>query len=404
MQKDTDMLTGITTKTNTHNFKRIIGNSTQLKQYFKKLENMGIDQQIAIANFVSRAELKSSQDFKIIKKAQKLMRRGSIEQYWRGIRILNRLVPEQASAIRTEKGLVIMAEGWDKPILFPKEKGFKWIGWTEDPYKLKNDELWTAAYGEKPGVILGAVGNSNIKSKQVKNGCTLSDKELSALYESAIENFYNPIINYFKSIGIKADDIGFAFAHSNCGVDLATRNVIEAHGLKGYATTPTRYTQYVKGIEHPATREFPNGYIEAQFPFPTVLSRGLSEVNDYAITYSKLVGENNPITIFGGGEHAFYKDAKTALFEREGSVVVPYDIVKEELGYTIPALDENNKVINASRYYLERVNENPFKKYKTIFDSMPDSPLKQDLRQNDAQMAVTAIMFNQLKAAGKIAA
>lgn len=53
------MLTGITTKTNTHNFKRIIGNSTQLKQYFKMLENMGIDQQIAIANFVSRAELKT---------------------------------------------------------------------------------------------------------------------------------------------------------------------------------------------------------------------------------------------------------------------------------------------------------------------------------------------------------
>lgn len=59
MRKDSDMLTGITTKTNTHNFKRIIGNSTQLKQYFKMLENMGIDQQIAIANFVSRAELKT---------------------------------------------------------------------------------------------------------------------------------------------------------------------------------------------------------------------------------------------------------------------------------------------------------------------------------------------------------
>ena len=396
------MISGVSSGTDTKNFDRILRNSQQLKEHIDFIEGMGLDQKTKLQEFFSRAEMKTPSDLAKFQRAQALMKKNTSEDYWQGIKILNTMIPEQASAMNTSKGLAIMAEGWDKPIVFPKDKGFKWLGWADDPTKLDTTELWTEAYGEKPPVILGAVGNSNIKPEQIKNGCTLSKKELSAMYEAAIENFYKPILGYFKEIGVKADDIGFAFAHSDCGVDRAARNVVEGSGLKGIATTPTTYTKYLRGIEKEADEEFPNGYIEAQFPFPTILTRGLSEINDYALTYSKLVGKKNPVLLVGGGEHAFYKDAKSALFEKDGSLVVPYDIVKEELGYEIPSLNDKGVVTNAARYYMDRVNGNPYAKYKPIFDSMPYNPLKEEIKQNDAQMAVTAIMYSQLKGAGKI--
>ncbi len=396
------MISGVNTKLDTKNFDRILKHSEQLKEHVDFIGGMGLDQKTKLQEFFSRAQMKTMADLAKFQNAQTLMRKNNPEDYWQGVKILNTLIPEQASAINTSKGVAIMAEGWDKPIVFPKDKGFKWLGWADDPKSIDTKAIWTEAYGEKPPVILGAVGNSNIKPEQVTNGCTLSKKELSAMYENAIENFYKPIIGYFKELGVSADDIGFAFAHSDCGVDRAARSITENYGLKGIATTPTTYTKYLRGIEKEPDEEFPNGYIEAQFPFPTVLTRGLSEINDYAQTYSRLVGKKNPVLIVGGGEHAFYKDAKAAIFEKDGSLVIPYDIVKEELGYEIPSLSDKGVVTNAARYYMERVNENPYAKYKPIFNSMPYNPLKEEIKQNDAQMAVCAIMYSQLKGAGKI--
>ncbi len=396
------MISGISSSLDSKNFDRIVRNAQELKEHISFIEGMGIDQRTKLQEFFSRADMNTPADLAKFQRAQALMRKNTPEDYWNGVKILNEMIPEQASAIKTSKGIAIMAEGWDKPIVFPKDKGFKWLGWADNPQAIETDTIWTEAYGEKPPVILGAVGNSNIKPEQVTNGCSLTKKELSKMYEQAIENFYKPIIGYFKELGVKADDIGFAFAHSDCGVDLAARNIVENNGLKGIATTPTTYTKYIRGIEKGPDEEFPNGYIEAQFPFPTVLTRGLSEINDYAQTYSKLVGKKNPVLIVGGGEHAFYKDAKSAIFEKDGSLAVPYDIVKEELGYEIPSLNDKGVVTNAARYYMERVNGNPYAKYKPIFNSMPYSPLKEELKQNDAQMAVSAIIYSQLKGAGKI--
>ena len=89
-------------------------------------------------------------------------------------------------------------------------------------------------------------------------GSSLSKKELSQKYEDAIVDFYAPIVNYLKENGAKTSDIGFAFAHSDCGVDKAARQIVEQHNLKGFATTPTEYTQYLRGTEIPPSEEFPN--------------------------------------------------------------------------------------------------------------------------------------------------
>lgn len=253
-------------------------------------------------------------------------------------------------------------------------------------------------------MILGAVGNSNIKPEQVKGGSSLTKKELSAKYEDAITDFYAPIVKYLKENGAKSEDIGVAFAHSDCGVDRAARKVVEEHSLKGFGTTPTQYTQYLRGKDMPATEEFPNGYILADFPFPTVLTRNIAEIDDYAQVYGKMVGKGNPLGVFGGGSHAYTRDAQRAYFAEEGATTIPVDIMKDKFNIVIPAVGEDGKtVLNAAADVLERVDGNPYEKYKFAFNEfLPDSPTKSDLKQYDPQAAIATQAYSQLRKAGKI--
>ncbi len=319
------------------------------------------------------------------------------------IDILKPLIPNDAAIKDTSLGVAIMAKGWEKPIVFPKESAFKWLGWADKPQDLTTDSIWTAAYGYKPAAIIGAVGNSNIKPEQVKGGCGLTKKELSAKYEQAIVDFYRPIMTYLQEVGADTKDIGFAFAHSDCGVDKASREVIEQHKLKGLATTPTEYTQYLRGKECPPSEEFPNGFILADFPFPTVLTRNLTQITDYAETYGKMVGADNPVDVFGGGEHAFIQDTKASLFGKNNSIPVPVDIMKDRFGIVIPATNDKGVVTNAARKILEDVNGSPYEQYKFAFDRfLPESKTKGDIKQYDPQMATTAIIYSNLANAGKI--
>ena len=317
--------------------------------------------------------------------------------------ILKPLLPNEAAIKETSIGTAVMAKGWEKPVVFPKESTFKWLGWADDTKKLTTESLWEAAYGQKPAAIIGAIGNSNIKPEQVKGGCSLSKKELSAKYEQAITDFYRPIFTYLQEVGADTKDIGFAFAHSDCGVDKASRAVVEEHGLKGFATTPTAYTQYLRGKECPPSEEFPNGFILADFPFPTVLTRNLTQITDYAETYGKMVGADNPINVFGGGEHAFIQDTKESLFGKNDSIPVPVDIMKDRFGIVIPARNENGVVTNASRKILEDVNGSPYEQFRYAFNKfLPSSKTKEDIKQYDPQMATTAIIYANLANAGKI--
>ena len=296
-----------------------------------------------------------------------------------------------------------MAKGWSKPVVFPKEGAFKWLGWADDAKAVTTEQIWEDGYGEKPALILGAVGNSNIKPEQVKGGCSLSKKELSKKYEDSIVEFYRPIIKYLQEMGASTEDIGFAFAHSDCGVDKAARQITTEHKLKGLATTPTEYTQYVKGTECPPCEEFPNGFVLADFPFPTILTRNVGQINDYATIYSKMVGKDNPIGIFGGGEHAFIHDTREALISKDGSRWVPVDIMKDLHGIVIPATNEFGAVTNAARKILDTVNGSPYEQYKYAFDAfLPSSKTKEDIKQYDPQMALTAIAYSNLARAGKI--
>jgi len=318
--------------------------------------------------------------------------------------VIKKLLPNEAAMKETSLGTAIMAKGWEKPVIFPHTGNFKWLGWADDAKGVTTKGIWDAAYGEEPGVIVGAVGNSNIKPEQVRGGCALTKKELSAKYEQAIQDFFAPVFNYIKALGVKSDDIGMAFAHSDCGVDKAARAVVEEHGLKGIATTPTEYTQYLRAAtEVPASAEFPNGAIIADFPYPTVLTRNVDQIEGYADVYSRLVGKDNPIGIFGGGEHAFVHDTREAVIGKNGSEWIPVDIMKDKFGITIPATNENGAVTNAARNILEKVNGSPYEKYRYAFDNfLPSNEFKSDLRQYDPQMAMATSMVANLQKNGKI--
>lgn len=370
---------------------------------FQNLKNIGCEQKdLLIRTLAENMDTSRPELMEAFKETLELL---SLGKFQKAVNCLKELLPNDAAMREFPEGIAVMAKGWGKPIVFPQKGAFKWLGWADKPQKLTTKGLWKAAYGEEPGVIFGAVGNSNIKPEQVRGGCALSKKELSAQYEQSIKEFFAPIFKYFKELGVKSEDIGFAFAHSDCGVDKAAREVVEAHGLKGIATTPTEYTQYLRVAEEiPTTvKDFPSGADIADFPYPTILTRNVGQIEDYADVYSKLVGKDNPIGIFGGGEHAFVHDTREALIGRNGSQWVPVDIMRDKHGITIPATNEDGVVTNAARNILEKVNGSPYEKYKYAFDNyLPSNAVKEDIAQYDPQMAMTTIAHARLQKAGKI--
>lgn len=384
-------------------FNNFTTNASQIKAQLNNLEHLGLSQvERLVYDISTKIDTSNPANLKMLQAVMGELKSG---KRLNEIPMIKELFATNSAAIKeVPEGIAVMAEGWEKPVVFPKANGFKWLGWADSPAALTHSDLWTAAYGEKPSLVMGAVGNSNIKPEQVRGGTSLSKKELSAKYEEAIVDFYNPILRYLKENGAKAEDIGFAFAHSDCGVDKAARQVVEENMLRGFATTPTEYTQYLRGKEMPATAEFPNGYVLADCPFPTVLTRNTAQIDDYAQVYGKMVGQNNPLGVFGGGSHAYTRDAQQAYFAEEGAVAVPVDIMKDKFGIEIPAVASDGKtVLNASRDILERVNGNPYEQYRYAFRNyLPDSATKQDLAQYDPQASIATIAYTNLKKAGKI--
>lgn len=394
------MVKGLTVIAEPKTFMTLTKKGPSLVEQFKAVEEMPLTQKNMIIRGLSGdIDLSKPEVIEAYKKAMELVTQGKWQE---GINSLKQFLPNRAATKDTSLGVAVMAEGWEKPVIFPKKEGFKWIGWADEPANVSTEELWQAAYGEVPAARLGAVGNSNIKPEQVQGGCAMSRKELSQKYEDAIQDFYRPIISFLEDAGAKSEDIGFAFAHSDCGVDKAARSIVEEHGLKGFGTTPTEYTQYLRGTEIPPSEEFPNGAILADFPFPTVLTRNLSQIVDYASIYGKMVGKEQPLGIFGGGTHAFVHDTGTALVGKDGSRYVPVDLMKDRFGIVIPAKNDTGEVINASRNILDRINSNPHEQYKYAFKNfLPSTQSKQDL-QHDGQQSIATIAYTELAKAGKI--
>ena len=383
-------------------FNRLQGKAPEIKKGIENLRNIGLTQKDILLRTLAQYSITGDKQFFEAsgKMYDKLM---SGVPFSEAVAEVKAFLPNAAAIKETSLGTAVMAEGWAKPIVFPNKGAFKFVGWAENPKELTTNELWASAYGEKPALILGSVGNSNIKPEQVKGGCALTKKELSAQYEGAIQDFYNPIINYLKEQGAKSEDIGFAFAHSDCGVDKAAREITELNKLKGFGTTPTEYTQYLRGTEMPANEEFPNGFILADFPFPTVLTRNISQIEDYAQVYGKMVGKGNPLGVFGGGEHAFSRDAREAIIGQGGAEAIPVDIMRDKFGVVIPAVNEKGIVTNAARDMLERVNGNPYEQYRYAFNNfLPGSKLKEDFAQYDPQAAYATAAYAKLAQAGKI--
>ena len=384
-------------------FNNMTSNASQIKAQLKNIEHLGLSQiERLMYDISTKIDTSNPASMKML---QVVMNELSAGKRLNEIPMIKDLFATNSAVIKeVPEGIAVMAEGWDRPVVFPKDGGFKWLGWADRPADLTTNELWTSAYGEQPALIMGAVGNSNIKPEQVRGGTALTKKELSGKYEQAIVDFYNPIIHYLKENGARAEDIGFAFAHSDCGVDKAARAVIEQNNLRGFATTPTEYTQYLRGSEMPRKGGFPNGYVLADCPFPTVLTRNTAQIDDYAQVYGKMVGRDNPLGVFGGGQHAYTRDAQRAYFAEEGAQTIPVDIMKDKFGIEIPAVASDGKtVLNASRDILERVNGNPYEQYRYAFRNyLPNSPTKQDLAQYDPQAAMATIAYTNLKKAGKI--
>lgn len=380
-------------------FNQLVKGSKSTQEKVSNLRNIGTNQKdILLETIANNINDKDPNITKALAGMIDNLANGKVAEAFDGVR---GLLPKNAAIKDTSLGTAVMADNWAKPVVFPKET--KMLGWIDNPNQVNTEDLWGAAYGTKPAHIFGAVGNSNIKPEQVKGGTSLTKKELSKKYEDAIVDFYTPIVGYLKEQGAKADDIGFAFAHSDCGVDKAARQVVEQHNLKGFGTTPTEYTQYLRGTEVPPSEEFPNGAILADFPFPSVLTRGVGQIEDYANVYGKMVGKNNVESIFGGGEHAFIRDTRESLVSKEGANWVPVDIMKDKFGINIPATDDKGTVTNAAANILERVNSNPYEQYKYAFKNyLPDSKIKEDIAQYDPQAAVATIAYTNLAKAGKI--
>ena len=396
------MINSITTTAEKALFDRLQGKAPELKRGVENLKNIGLTQKDILLRTIAQHSQTGNIEFIEASKRMydKLLSGANFSE---AVAEVKPFLPNNAAIKQTSLGTAVMAEGWSKPVVFPKAENFKFLGWADRPQEITTEQLWQSAYGEKPKLILGAVGNSNIKPEQVKGGCVLTKKELSAQYEGAIQDFYNPIIDYLKEQGAKTEDIGFAFAHSDCGVDKAARNIVETHKLKGFGVTPTEYTQYLRGKEMPANKEFPNGFILANFPFPTVLTRNISQIEDYANVYGKMVGKGNPLGVFGGGEHAFARDAREALIGQGGATSIPVDIMRDKFGVVIPATNEKGVVTNAARDMLERVNGNPYEQYRYAFNNfLPNSRLKEDIAQYDPQAAMATAAYAKLAQAGKI--
>ena len=396
------MISPITKNAEVELFNHLTRNAQTIREGVKNLTNIGLTQKDILLKTIAKHSRLGNVEFMEAsgRMYDKLLSGANFSD---AVAEVKPFLPNSAAIKETSLGTAVMAEGWSKPIVFPKEGAFKFLGWADRPQEITTNDLWMDAYGKQPSLILGAVGNSNIKPEQVQGGCALTKKELSAQYENAIQDFYNPIINYLKEQGASAEDIGFAFAHSDCGVDRAARNIVENHNLKGFGVTPTEYTQYLRGKEMPANQEFPDGFILADFPFPTILTRNISQIEDYANVYGKMVGRGNPLGVFGGGEHAFTRDAREALIGQGGANSIPVDIMRDKFGVVIPATNEKGVVTNAARDMLERVNGNPYEQYRFAFNNfLPSSKIKEDIAQYDPQAAIATAAYAKLAQAGKI--
>lgn len=306
------------------------------------------------------------------------------------------------------KGVAVMDKDWNKPILFPESGGhhcrFKWLGWADNPQNINSKELWKSVYKKEPELILGAVGNSNIMPEYVKGGSSLSQTELSNLYEKSIKDFFTPIFRYFEQLGVKFENIGFVFSHRDSGADKAVREIIETNKINGIAAAPTAYAKDVRTyVELDATRTFPNGAIAADFQYPTILTRNSEQIKNYAELYSKLIGNGNPIGLFGGIDRAFVNNSGELNITQNGAKLVPIDIMKDSHGIVILPTNDEGILTNAARNILDNIKESPYHQYKADFISeLPFNSLKSDIAQYDPQMAMATIAYKRLNNAGMI--
>lgn len=397
---------GIINKAEAKLFNHITQNSEAIAQKIQQINKMGLtEKDLFIKTMIEAASSTDPAIQKAIANINAALNSGA--DLTEPMHAFQKLLPNDAAMMEIENGVAVMAKGWEKPIIFLNKGDFKWVGFADDPSKLTTRGLWEAGYGEQPGVVLGGIGNSNIKPEQVLGGCALSKKDLSQKYVASIVNFWDPIIRYIQDLGVDTKDIGTAFAHSHCGVDEGMRIITDKFGLRGMATTPTEYTQYLKPLTELAeSAQFPKGAVVADFTYPTVLTRNTSQIRDYATVYSRLVGEDNPIGVFGGGQHAFVHDTREAIIGLEGSKVIPVDIMRDTYGIIIPATkgEGANKVVtNTARKIIEDIEGNPYEQYKYAFKNfLPSSALKEEIAQYDPQMAMTTHIYAKLAQAGKI--
>lgn len=397
-------------------FSYLTGNVKEVAQKMKNLDSIGKTQKSIIERTIA-ANITSS-DPKIADAVNKFMV-GLCDGVLTKTRFnelvyeFQKVLPHSAAMKRCSQGIAIMAEGWQKPIVFPAKENFN-IGFIDNPEKATTKNMWMGTHGIMPSLITGSVGNSNIKPGQISGKtpmCNISDeilsdkKKLSELYEHGIIEFWTPILDYLQESGFDLSKIGSAYAHSYCGVDKAARDVAEKYNLMSLGVTPTEYTQYVKGTEMPPNEEFPNGYVIADFPHPSLITRDVGQIEKYAEVYGKMVGKGNPLAVFGGGEHAFKRDAKEALIGYGESIAIPVDLMTDRFGVVIPATEtkvdedgtETVTVLNAARDMLERCNGIPYAQFMYSFGNLPKTSLWNDIKQYPPQAAITTICYQKLK-------
>lgn len=254
--------------------------------------------------------------------------------------------------IEAKGGNVIItswAEGKPVEVKFPE--GRRTI--VRGPETSVHDFLREVAGGE-PALVIGPIGwtipNPDTVAEQNDfirpqfqalertlsgDALTKAKKELVArLYENAFDQWWAPIQRNLNRLieekKLPKDRIIMLTSASNSGIDRAAMRFADKNGITVANITPFVYAQWMDTTK----------------TYPLLVT---NTVDDYAQAYAEGA---DLVVLTGGRDHALKKDVALGLLGNH-NLVVPADVLQEEVGITVPATI-NGKVENAAAYMQKR--------------------------------------------------
>ena len=109
-------------------FRRLIGNAEGIKKGVDNLRNIGLTQKDILLSTI--AQHSQSGDMEFIQAAKRMYDKlYSGASFSEAVAEVKHLLPNSAAIKQTSLGTAVMAEGWSKPVVFPKDT--KFLGWID---------------------------------------------------------------------------------------------------------------------------------------------------------------------------------------------------------------------------------------------------------------------------------